>query len=223
MEILDEIPIKISLSEVKKRLRMGDDQPGGEVQELIDRAAALVRPRALYQVHYIEGKSEDAVEIGGLRFRSRVLRKNLDQVQRVFPYVLTIGSGIQESTDSGDMLTQYMLDTIANVALTGVRRFLARHLTERFGLEKISYMSPGSLADWPIEQQRSLFALLGDVRGSLGVSLSDSCLMLPAKSLSGIYFASQVSFYSCQLCPRRDCPGRKAAHDPQMAKEYGVL
>ena len=84
-------------------------------------------------------------------------------------------------------------------------------------------MSPGSLPDWPIEEQKKLFALLGDVQGVLGVRLNESLLMLPRKSVSGLFFPTEISFYSCQLCPRSNCEARKAAYNEDKAKEYGVL
>jgi hypothetical protein len=83
-------------------------------------------------------------------------------------------------------------------------------------------MAPGSLADWPIEEQAPLFKLLGDVDASIGVKLTDSMLMLPAKSISGVYFPADVSFFSCQLCPRERCESRKAKYDPKLAQEYGI-
>ena len=84
-------------------------------------------------------------------------------------------------------------------------------------------MSPGSLADWPIEEQRPLFNILGDVDAAIGVKLSESLLMIPNKSLSGMYFPTEVRFFNCQLCPREQCPGRKAKYSEKMAKEYGIL
>jgi len=83
-------------------------------------------------------------------------------------------------------------------------------------------MAPGSLVDWPIEEQAPLFKLLGDVENSIGVKLTDSLLMLPAKSISGIYFPTEVSFFSCQLCPRQRCESRKAKYDPGLAEQYGI-
>ena len=74
-------------------------------------------------------------------------------------------------------------------------------------------MSPGSLADWPLEQQRALFAVLGDTEGLIGVRLAESCLMIPTKSVSGMRFPTETSFESCQLCPRAVCPGRRAPYD----------
>ncbi len=138
--------------------------------------------------------------------------------------MLTIGKAMDEIIDaSGEMLEKYLLDEIANMALREARGRFEHHLRSAFALEKISCMAPGSLADWPIEQQRPLFGLLPGVEAALGVRLTESFLMLPRKSISGIYFPSEATFFSCQLCPRERCDGRKARYDPQKAKDYGVL
>ncbi len=76
-------------------------------------------------------------------------------------------------------------------------------------------MHPGSGdADvWPIEQQGELFALLGDIPGRLGVELTETYLMIPNKTVSGIYFPTEADFRSCQVCRRTACPNRAAAFD----------
>ena len=223
MPILDKIIVSISLDELRKRLHMEKDCDIGEIQPLIDVAVQLSEPRALYDVRYIEEKFEDGVIVTGRRLKSRVLRKNLDQVERVFPFVITLGSKLGEKqAASTDLLENFYLDTIGNIALTSARKQLERHLKSQFALEKISSMAPGSLADWPIEEQAPLFKLLGDVDATIGVTLTDSLLMLPAKSISGIYFPTEVSFFSCQLCPRQRCESRKAKYDPGLAEQYGI-
>ena len=223
MPILDDIDIDISLNEVCRRLHIDPDSGGDEIQPLIDRVSTLIEPRALYEVRYIEEKVEDAVMVDGMRLKSQVLRKNLDKVERIFPFVITLGPGLGgKQAETTDLLEGFYLDTIGNVALNSARKQLKRHLKSQFALEKISSMAPGSLPDWPIEEQAPLFKLLGDVDTSIGVKLTDSLLMLPAKSISGLYFPTEVSFFSCQLCPRERCESRKAKYDPQLAQEYGI-
>ena len=223
MPILDKINVSIGLDELRKRLHMGKDSDMSEIQALIEVAVPLIKPRALYDVHYIEDKTEDAVSVNGRQLKSRVLRKNLDQVVRVFPFVITLGPELGEKiAATADLLESFYLDTIGNVALTSARKHLKRHLKSQFALEKISSMAPGSLADWPIEEQAPLFELLGDVETSIGVKLTDSLVMLPAKSISGIYFPTEASFFSCQLCPRKRCELRKAKYDAKLAEKYGI-
>ena len=67
--------------------------------------------------------------------------------------------------------------------------------------------------DWPLREQRPLFTLLGDVRSAIGVELTDTLLMVPRKSVSGIVFVAEETFASCQLCPRHDCPNRRAPYE----------
>ena len=202
---------------------MGPDSDVSEIQPLIEVAMALIEPKAIFEVRYIEDKLEDAVMVNGRHLTSRVLRKNLDQAERIFPFVITLGPKLGEKqADSTDLLENFYLDTIGNVALNSARKQLKRHLKSEFALEKISSMAPGSLPDWHIEEQAPLFKLLGDVDAAIGVKLSNSLLMLPAKSISGIYFPTEVSFFSCQLCPRERCESRKAKYDPKLAREYGI-
>ncbi|MBN1902577.1 hypothetical protein JW926_14730 [Candidatus Sumerlaeota bacterium] len=98
---------------------------------------------------------------------------------------------------------------------------LNRQMEERHLLGKSASMSPGSLKDWPLEEQIPLFSLLGDTRESIGVSLTESLLMTPTKTISGIWFATEESFESCQLCPREECPARRAPYDKDLyEKKY---
>ena len=71
-------------------------------------------------------------------------------------------------------------------------------------------MNPGPLKDWPLGEQRQLFFLFGDVKQAIGVELTESFLMYPVKSVSGIIFPTEVNYENCQLCPRENCPGRRA-------------
>ena len=221
MEKLEQISLGLDIGEVKNALRASD---GAQIQALLEVAKPLISAQAVYRVCYIEEKLKDAVIIDGTRFGSRILRKNLEEVGRVFPHVITIGAGLEQRADaSKDLLEKYYLDQIGNLALSSARKHLEDCLRSKFALEGLSYMSPGSLADWPIEEQQPLFSILKGVEASVGVRLTESLLMIPRKSVSGIYFPSEVTFYSCQLCPRQHCEGRKARFDENLAKEYGIL
>lgn len=223
MKILESIPVKIAPRKVAKILRLESDRDAQLVQQLIDKARTAIAPRAAYKLCYIDEKMDDAVTVEGLCLKSRVLRKNLDPVERLFPYVVTLGPGLEDTIQRiDDPLEKYYLDIIGNVALNGVRKHLQEHLCKQFGLDKISFMSPGSLPEWPIEEQGQLFQLLADVEGAIGVRLTPSFLMIPTKSVSGIYFQTEVSFFNCQLCQRGKCPGRKARFDENLARDYGI-
>lgn len=221
METIGPIACTLSVEFVQNKLKAPSR---GHIEALLPRALSLAEARAVFAVAYIEEKGVDEVVIGGRRFQSRVLRKNLDEVGRVFAAVVTIGGRLEQAADrSEDLLEKYYLDAIGNLILAEARSHLIQHLCRRFALDKLSWMSPGSLADWPLEEQRPLFALLDGVSSAVGVELTDSLLMLPRKSVSGIFFPSETTFFSCRLCPRERCEGRKARYDEALAREYGTL
>ena len=159
------------------------------------------------------------------RLASRALRVNLDGVERVFPYVATCGAELDSiPVAAGDAFGQFCRDTIKEMALWAALSHLYMHLTEAFGLGALASINPGSgeANVWPIEQQRDLFAFLGNVQESIGVVLTDSCLMVPNKSVSGILFPSSAGFENCQLCNQKQCSHRRVPFDPELwARTFG--
>ena len=220
-EILNPIPVQVDLRSLRKSAHIPEGEEEKRIVALIEASHSVVAAKAIYKVSYIESRAKDSVILDGVRFRSKVLRKHFDEVERVFPYVVTIGTGVEDlEKNSGDALEKYYLDLIGNAAVVNAREYLKKRLSTLYALQDLSYMGPGQLKDWPLEEQRSLFGLLGDVQRAIGVTLSDSLLMIPRKSLSGIYFPTEIPFMACQLCPRERCPSRKARYDEKLAREY---
>ena len=102
---------------------------------------------------------------------------NLDQVERVFAYVVTCGKEVDEiKIPQDDFLKGFWLDTIKATLLGVSGRHLSELLDQKYKLMKTADMSPGAgdVTVWPIEQQRELFALFGDVENLIGVRLTPS-------------------------------------------------
>ena len=220
MEILNDIPFELNFDTLLSRLHLEKESKyTREVQNLIEAVEPVIAPKAIYEVSYIQNKNYDTVTIGGVTFTSRVLRVNLDKVEKVFPYIATCGREIDEiAVPSDDFLGRFFLDTIKEMALSASMGYLNNYLKRKYALGKTSKMSPGAgAADlWPIEQQKELFSIFGNTEDLIGVKLTDSGLMIPTKSVSGISFPTEIPFESCQLCPRERCPGRRAPYDESL-------
>jgi hypothetical protein len=216
--ILDNIPFELDLVSLMKKLRLKQGESyADKLKRLASDAQAMAKPKALYRVAFIEAKGDDYVVIDGVKLTSRVLRVNLEQAHRVFPFVATCGMELEDwSSSIDDMLYRYWADTIKEMALRSAIQAMGEHLVENYQPGRTSSMSPGSLGDWPIREQRTLFAILRNPKDAIGVQLTDSLLMTPVKSVSGIRFPTDVNFESCQLCPRQDCPGRRAPYDKEL-------
>jgi hypothetical protein len=216
--ILDDIPFQIDQDQLLTRLHIGEDSPYvEEIESVVRHAQAVGRPKALHRIAFIESRGEDQVVIDNVLFTSRVLRVNLGPAHRVFAYMATCGVELEDWARSiDDVLHRYWADTIRELALQSAIRALNRDLTDRYRPGHTATMSPGRLVDWPLSEQGALFALLGDPHEAIGVRLTDSYLMVPTKSVSGIRFPTEQSFESCQLCPREGCPSRKAPYDSSL-------
>ncbi|RCK73734.1 MAG: Methionine synthase I, cobalamin-binding domain [Anaerolineae bacterium] len=224
-KVLSNIPFQVDRAVLRRNLRL---KPGshhlGELDHLIDQAEQIGKPKAMLRMVYIDEKGENWVQLNGRRLISRVLRVNLEEAQRAFIFVATAGVELDAwSRTISDLLHRFWADAIQEVALETARRALHQYLVQRFHPGLLSEMHPGSLEDWPLSAQDDLFALLGDVTGSIGVSMTESKLMSPVKSVSGIAFPTQTHFTSCQLCPRENCRARQAPFDRTLfEKRYGL-
>jgi hypothetical protein len=224
MEILDTIPFEPDLDTALSELHLERGSPDAkDAEELIEAACRVAKPKAIYDACYIEAKTDDTVTLRGTTFASRVLRVNLEKAHKAFPYVATCGTELDElDIAPEDLIRRFWLDEIKGMALGAAMGHLREHLASEYAFRHLSSQSPGDASHdlWPIEQQKELFSVFGDVETLIGVALTDSFLMIPNKSVSGIYFPTEVSFESCKLCPRAICPNRRAPFDRDLLASY---
>jgi hypothetical protein len=221
MERLDGFPIQLSLKETLARLKIdGHRAEKLQADEIFKIAVPLIHPRALYASAPVTRRTGGTVSVGGADFTSRILAKNLDGRETVFPYILTIGEALEkEARATKSVASQFLLDELGNTAIESSINHLQSCISQQYGLKIISHMSPGQL-DWSISQQRELFSILGNVENAIGVRLTDSLLMVPRKSVSGFMFPTAVPFISCQLCQRPGCTSRKAPYNEDASRRY---
>jgi len=220
MEKLLDIPFSLDTDRIVKQARVeaGSDD-AAELLSLIELAESIGRPKAGYAVSFVTGRDGDKIAIENVWFRSPTLAHNLVSAERVFPHVATCGREMdQASPANGDMLKEYWWDLIKAQLLGAAGRHLSEHLHRKFRLGKTATMLPGSgdVSVWPIQQQQDLFSLLGNVENEIGVQLTDSFLMVPNKTISGLTFPTETDFQSCEVCHRENCPSRHAPFNKEL-------
>ncbi len=187
--------------------------------ELAREAQAIACPKAAFCIAFAETGEDGVVYIDGESFHSHVLRVNLEKVGRVFPYLATCGRELDEWAKSlQDPIEKFWSDAIMEEAVKAACQVLQEKLEHDFSTGSLATMNPGSLEDWPMAEQEPLFRILGEASRMIGVELSGSFLMLPVKSVSGLFFPSEEKFESCRLCPRDNCPNRRAQYDAELFK-----
>ncbi len=219
--LFDDISWQVDKEAALKRLRVSEDDLE-DFEEIYARTVELIKPVYYLGKEKIVSNDGNVVVIGDQRFVSRVISVNLKDAQWVYPFVGTSGRAAYEYAISlDDELFRYWADQLCEMALkSGILDFILR-VRALSGSEHMSTLSPGSVIDWPISQQKPLFALLGGVYEKTGILLEESFLMRPVKSHSGIMYVSEKHFESCSLCPKQNCPNRRAPFDKdKFEKEY---
>jgi hypothetical protein len=221
--ILNDIPFQPDFEGLCKRLHVrAGSADAVELRAMLNQAIVIARPLAVFRSAMVENREEDTVTLSGVQFHSQVLRINLANATKVYPFVATCGSALQEwGNQQTDIIYGYWAEAIKEEALRASLTALFQCIEQYEKLSHFSTMSPGSLESWPISQQSALFTLLGDAANQSGVKLTDSMLMIPTKSVSGIIFETDATFESCQLCQRDNCPNRRAPYDETLyEREY---
>jgi hypothetical protein len=220
MDSFTEIPFDFNMKQLFDYLRI---EPGTDrakaFEDLVNEVRKVGKPKALYKASFIDNKGEDTITIDGATFESLALRKNLDSIERVFPYVATCGTEIDDiEAGQGDLQKKMWISVLKEKLLNASMHFLGENLAERYRISNLSSMNPGSgdASVWPFEQQGELFNICGDAEKLIGVSLTKSMVLVPDMSLAGIFFPTEVDFQSCQLCHRENCLYRRAPFDKEL-------
>lgn len=198
-------------------LALANEETADELLCLMAEAEALADPKVIFGVCAVKACDSATIQINGTAVDSPLVWEKLKDKKRCFPYVATCGVELEAWSERyrDDLLTEFWADEIKKLYLQRIGVRLFGYLRERYrSAEHLPALNPGSLKDWPLGGQRELFEILGGrelVENQIGVVYTESFLMLPSKSISGIAFESDAFYENCQYCPLTNCPNRRAA------------
>lgn len=189
------------------------------IDEYIENAHHLIEPSYSYVIRGIQRVQGSSVSIeGSIVFESKVIARLLKRCHKVAVFLVTIGKRLEEMAcrlaENGLILQSAVLDAIGSDAAERAADFAHGRIGEIAndqGLSISQRFSPG-YCDWDIGQQKMVFrAVDGD---AVGISLTETCLMIPRKSISGIigigHSNGGVGEYDlCKTCKKYDCPSRR--------------
>ena len=160
-------------------------------------------------------------------FRGEGLNEKKNPVEDIYRksdylalFAVTLGPVLSEKVsdlfDNGNYADGYMLDSISSYAANKLADLAAQHLQEelagrepRASLWRVLSYSPG-YCGWHISGQKKLFEALRPEE--IGITLNESCLMSPIKSVSGVLIAGPEEIHEfvnsypfCDTCTARSC------------------
>ena len=216
--------IDIDRQQVLSHIGYGDDyEPSARIKSLvndyIENYHDLIAPSYSYEIKDIVSVQGEHVTIGdSITFESKVIARLLERCEKVAIFALTIGNHLEEMVaylaENGLVLQATVLDAIGSGAAEKLATYVEykmRNIAASQGLSISRRFSPG-YCDWEVSQQKMVFkALNGD---SASIRLTESLLMIPRKSVSGIIGIGlpnhDIENYNpCNTCHKKDCPGRR--------------
>jgi len=217
--------------EVSKRERIssGDNSERGaaiakSLDDSLAKARSLSKPKYIRTVKKITAAGEGFIEIeGGIRFSVGAISRSLKDARHLVIYLATIGDKIEriagEMTSGTEPLQGYLLDRLGSFAVESLAEAVEKNIRKDYSILRKSVSrrySPG-YCDWPIEEQRLLARVLDFSK--IGVTLNESCMMVPKKSISAIVAIASKGVFNesgsaCEICERRDCSYRRVGSPP---------
>ncbi|MBN1273779.1 MAG: hypothetical protein JXB26_16045 [Candidatus Aminicenantes bacterium] len=144
-------------------------------------------PKALFRISWVERKNGSLL-VSNQTLKSRKLVKLFSSCDRAAVFLLTLGKNVDrliQKTMKKRSCYGYVLDAAASVAAESMASYLQKYVERRLDEEESLTLrySPG-YCDWPLREQSKIFKILPNEQ--IGVSMSESYLMTPRKSISGI-------------------------------------
>lgn len=199
-----------------------DGELSARIDEVVARCLAVGRPRGVTRVFDVEGTSEEGgvpvLRLSGtsLELAGYSIASHLDGAVAVGVLAVTAGMGVEAELrrlSLTDRVAQVILDAAGSAlverAADAAEASLVAQAADR-GLYCGKRFSPG-YGDLPLETQPVLLTTL-DAGRLLGITLSDSLLMSPTKSVTAV-----VGFFECPPADAR--PGCSACY----AREFCLL
>ncbi len=158
----------------------------------------------------------DGLFVGNKFFKlQRIVTGQLRKSEKAALFVCTIGRAMETWTkklsSEGDTTLSYIVDTVASVteeqAVDVLHDYIAKQMQMR-GLKVTNRYSPG-YCDWSVSEQHLLFSFFPV--NFCGITLTESALMVPIKSVSGIIGVGKAVKrvdYTCDTCGMKDCTYR---------------
>ena len=200
----------ITPADVYEQMGYHDAQPDKATQQetamILKEVSQWLRPRFSY---FVVNKQPD-FEMGN------IILRQLRGSEAFALFICT--SGLEFETyqhrlkEQGDMVRVFIADALGSVIAEKCADQMEKVLQEsidKLGWKHTNRFSPG-YCGWHVSQQQLLFPLFQG--HTCGVKLTDSSLMIPIKSVSGIIgLGKKVRKleYTCGLCDFKQCYKRK--------------
>lgn len=212
--------IPFNISEVLRALYF-ENEPNPVILELIEELLSEIRavckPKFCYSIFDSNPVGQNGLTIGGVVFTpGPIIYKALENGEKQYIVIATAGVEFDEwlhrINARGDILITYLADSIGSEIAEATVRMACEKVGREAalnGFQISNSYSPG-YCNWHVSEQQKLFSLFPDA--PCGVTLNDSSLMSPIKSISTVVAVGRKVErrpYGCEICSLKSCFRKK--------------
>lgn len=222
--------LHIASSEIYEAMGYADAVPDEAVEEevrlLLERIESVTHPRFCFFLSDGElDEAEDRLSVNDTCFSiGKIITRQLRGSSSYAFFAATAGADFEKFQHAlqqeGDMVKIYIADAIGSImaekAADCMETALDEYTRDR-GWKHTNRFSPG-YCGWHVSEQKKLFPLFPSAE-PCGIRLTDSSLMLPIKSVSGVIGVGErvrKLEYTCGLCTYDKCYRRKQRGDGKV-------
>lgn len=183
-----------------------------EVLEIADNYCSIQGGFVIKDNIYINTRNY-LIKVNSTNFYPRKIVVNqIKKSEKILFFLCTAGSEIGEWSkrlmSKGEMIKGYIVDVLGSevveTAMDNIQNLVKEEMRQT-GLYITNRYSPG-YCGWDVSEQQKLFKFFPE--GFCGIKLSDTSLMYPLKSVSGVIgIGKEVKMqnYPCRLCDDKNC------------------
>lgn len=223
METLNPPLIKIDKEETRRYagLRSGAAFPEEMLAAACDEALLLVKPQAVWNTYPYIAASAMVAGPEPYMPRGGEITGHLAKAEQAAVLTVTIGKDLEDEVTrlfaAGQYTAGLLLDAAGSAAVEqaadAANAYIAAQAA-RQGLTALSRFSPG-YGDWPLTDQHAMLALASGEH--IGVTVTESCLLVPRKSVTAIIGLAPTGKRTetgcnkngCEACRKTNCFARK--------------
>ncbi|MBN2569191.1 MAG: hypothetical protein JXB42_07140 [Deltaproteobacteria bacterium] len=192
-----------------------------KADDLFNSFNAQLTPLLSYRTKGIDSIDKGTVYLEkGIALKSAKLSKVMKNCKDALCFIATIGDGVEQEvarlTDEERLVDAYILESMGSMAVESMVESFCKDMETKYNAKGKGItlrFSPG-YCDWSVAEQKKLFRMIDATR--INVSLTDSCLMRPRKSVSGVFGIYDYdgdclapSYNPCSDCNKKDCTARR--------------
>jgi hypothetical protein len=195
-----------------------DSYTEGVIDKCISACRKCMSPQGSFiQLQALKTDASEQISIENFSFQTgRTIKKMLAGSETYVFLIATVGPGpetlARELLEKGEFLEGYIADLVASALVESVANQVQdqiRQVADQSGLKITNRYCPG-YCKWDVSEQQNLFKLFPE--NCCGITLGDSSLMSPIKSISAVMgLGSSVAYreYTCEICSMKECLYRK--------------